>query len=348
MAERMSLGWNIGNTLEAIGGETAWNNPQVSNELIQLVKASGFDAIRIPVSWNQHANPDTAEINASWMERVEQVVQYCIDNDLPVILNIHWDGGWLEDKVTLEHQEQVNARQKAFWQQIATHLRDFDERLMFASANEPAVEGSAQQAVLMSYHQTFIDAVRSTGGKNAYRILVVQGPVTDIEKTSELWKQMPVDTLEERLMMELHFYTPYQFTLMTKDEGWGKQFYYWGEGNHSPSDTERNPTWGEEADVARLFAMVKTQFIDEGIPVVIGEFAAIRRDSLSGEALQLHRQSRADYLKYVVQQCRNNGLVPFYWDTGGLDNQSSGLFDRRNYTVFDQQALDALLEGASP
>ena len=149
---------------------------KITNDLIKLVKQSGFNAIRLPCSWNQYADQITAEIKSSWLNRVKEVVQYCVNNGMYVILNIHWDDGWLETNCTPGKQEETNAKQQAFWEQIATHLRDFDEHLLFASANEPNVSDATQMAVLLSYHQTFIDAVRSTGGKNAYRVLIVQGP----------------------------------------------------------------------------------------------------------------------------------------------------------------------------
>jgi len=228
LAAKIKLGWNIGNTLEATGGETNWGNPKVTKALIDLVKANGFNAIRIPCSWNQYlANSTTAQIKTEWLNRVKEVVQYCVDNDMYVIVNIHWDGGWLEKNVTEAKKVENNAKQKAFWEQIATTLRDFDEHLLFASANEPDVSDATGMAVLNSYHQTFIDAVRSTGGKNAYRNLIVQGPSTDIEKTNKLMTSMPTDNVANRMMAEVHFY-PYQFTLMTEDASWGKMFYYWG------------------------------------------------------------------------------------------------------------------------
>ena len=346
IASKISLGWNIGNTLEAIGGETAWGNPMVTSELIQLVKSNGFEAVRIPVSWDQYANQETAEINSAWLDRVKDVVQLCVDNDIYVIVNIHWDGGWLENNVTPNKQAANVAKQKAFWEQIATHLREFDERVMFAGANEPNVDTAEQMDVLLAYHQTFVDAVRATGGRNAYRVLIVQGPATDIEKTHELWSDMPDDTVADRLMAEVHFYTPYNFTLMREDESWGNQFYYWGEGFHSLTDTEHNPTWGEEPFVTELFELMQQQFVAQGIPVILGEFAVMRRDNLTGEALELHLASRAHYLKYVTQEALDKGLIPFYWDSGALNNLGSGIFNRQDNTVFDQQALDGLLQGA--
>lgn len=345
LAAKMKLGWNIGNSMEATGGETAWGNPKITKALIDLAKANGFNAIRIPCSWNQYLeNSSTAKIKTEWLDRVKEVVQYCVDNDMYVIVNIHWDGGWLENNITEAKKAETNAKQKAFWQQIATHLRGFDEHLLFASANEPAVENAAQMAVLTSYHQTFIDAVRSTGGKNAYRNLIVQGPSTDIEKTNKLMLTLPTDNIANRMMVEVHFY-PYQFCLMTKDADWGKMFYYWGAGNHSTTDTEHNPTWGEETDVNNLFVSMKTQFVDKGIPVILGEFGAIRRSDLTGDALTLHLKSRADFYKFVVKQSRANGLIPFYWDAGNLGVNTMSLFDRSNNTVFDSQALNGLKEG---
>ncbi|MBW4359249.1 cellulase family glycosylhydrolase [Flavobacterium taihuense] len=345
LAAKIKLGWNIGNTLEATGGETAWGNPKVTKALIDLVKANGFNAIRIPCSWNQNmTNSTTAEISTAWLNRVKEVVQYCIDNDMYVIVNIHWDGGWLENNVTEAKKVENNAKQKAFWEQIATQLRGFDEHLLFASANEPNVDNATQMAVLTSYHQTFIDAVRSTGGKNANRVLIVQGPSTDIEKTNKLMLTLPTDKVTSRMMVEVHYYTPYQFCLMDKDADWGKMFYYWGANYHSATDLTRNPTWGEEADLDKFFLSMKTQFVSKGIPVILGEFGAIRRD-LTGDALTLHLNSRAYYLKYVVKQAKANGLIPFYWDAGNMGVNTMSLFNRTNNTVYDQQALTALQDG---
>lgn len=195
--------------------------------------------------------------------------------------------------------------------------------------------------VLMSYHQTFVDAVRETGGKNAYRILVVQGPSTDIDRTSRFWTSMPMDTVQGRMMAEVHFYTPYQFTLMTGDANWGNQFFYWGEGNHSSTDTAHNPTWGEEEDINNLFLLMKNQFVDNGIPVVLGEFGAMRRtNQLSGAELELHLRSRAAWYKFVTQQSLAHGILPYVWDA------VSDVINRTNNTVYDTQVMEAMKEGA--
>ncbi len=348
LAARIKLGWNIGNSLEAIGGETAWGNPRVTQALIDTVKQKGFNAIRIPCSWNQYmANSSTAQLKTDWLNRVKEVVQYCINSDMYVLLNIHWDGGWLENNCTVEKQEENNAKQQAFWEQIATHLRDFDEHLLFASANEPNVSDATQMAVLNSYHQTFIDAVRSTGGKNSYRVLVLQGPSTDIEKTNRLMSVLPSDNVPNRLMVEIHYYTPWNFCGMTEDATWGKMFYYWGKGYHSATDTEHNATWGEEETVDANFRLMKARFVDHGIPVILGEYSAVRRSALTGDLLTNHLASRAYFFKYVTKQAKANGLIPFYWDNGATGNNGSAIFNRHTNTVCDQQALDALIQGAT-
>jgi aryl-phospho-beta-D-glucosidase BglC (GH1 family) len=349
IAAKIKLGWNLGNTLEAIGSETAWGNPKASKALIDKVKQSGFNAVRIPCSWNQYiVNPFTNQIKTEWLDRVKEVVQYCVDNDMYVLLNIHWDGGWLDEHINTQDQVSVNEKQKALWKQIATRLRDFDEHLMFASANEPPVDNATQMSVLLSYHQTFINTVRSTGGRNSYRVLVIQGPSTDIDKTATLMNALPSDPTPNKMMAEVHYYGPWQFCGLTEDASWGKIFHYWGKDYHSTTDASRNPSWNCEEDyVIEEFQKMKTKFVDKGIPVVLGEYGAIRRTgSLTGDALTLHLASRAYWNKYITKQAKTHGMLPFYWDEGSIGNNGFGIFNRQSNTVFDQQVLDSLILGA--
>lgn len=111
LSTKITAGYNIGNTMEAIGGETNWGNPAITLQQIQLIKQSGFTAVRLPTAWDQYANRTTAKISDAWLARVKQVVQYCIDNGLYVIVNIHWDGGWLDNNITTHAQAAVNANQ---------------------------------------------------------------------------------------------------------------------------------------------------------------------------------------------------------------------------------------------
>jgi len=340
IASRIQLGFNIGNTMEGPGNEQGWGNPMITQALIDKVKQSGFTAIRIPCQWDYSHIIDTTteKIDPAWLTRVQQVVQYCVNDGLYVILNIHWDGGWLQSNCTVAKQAAVNAKQKALWEQIATKMRDFDEHLLFASTNEPGVTDATGMSVLLSYHQTFINAVRSTGGRNSYRNLVIQGPNTDIVTTNNLMNTLPTDPASNRMMVEVHYYTPFNFCLMDGDQSWGNMFYYWGSGYHSTIDPTRNATYGEESDLNGYFQLMKTKFVDHGIPVVMGEFAAGRRSSLTGDAYNLHIASRAYWYNYLTHQALASGILPFLWDTGSI-------IDRSTYAVKDQQQLAALVQG---
>ncbi|SFA41013.1 Aryl-phospho-beta-D-glucosidase BglC, GH1 family [Pedobacter suwonensis] len=340
LAAKMKLGWNIGNTMESPGSESGWGNPQITESYVKFLKQTGFNAVRLPCSWDWHHLSDRqkATIDPAWLNRVKEVVKYCVDNDMYVLLNIHWDGGWLDQNINAAKKDSVNAKQKAYWEQIATTMRDFDEHLMFASANEPPAENAEQMAILNEYHQTFINSVRSTGGKNSYRVLVVQGPGTDPDKTNNLMNSLPTDQVPNRLMVEVHNYSPSQFTILDNDATWGKMFYYWGTGYHSTIQPDRNPTWGEESEHIRMFTLMKAKFIDKGIPVILGEYGAYKRGNTRNVPLDLptHNASVDYWNNYVTRQAIQFGLKPFFWDTGGA-------LDRRNNTVLDQGTINALI-----
>ncbi|WDF75528.1 glycoside hydrolase family 5 protein [Mucilaginibacter sp. AW1-7] len=344
LAAKIRLGWNIGNTFEAPGGETGWGSPIITEDYIKFVKQQGFNAIRLPCAWNltHLADKDKARIDTNWLNRVKEVIGYCVENDMYVLLNIHWDEGWLENNCTTVKKESVNAKQKALWEQIATAMRDFDEHLMFASANEPNADNAEKMATLASYHQTFVNAVRSTGGRNSYRVLVVQGPSTDIDKTNDLMTNLPLDQVAARMMVEVHYYSPYQLCLMDGDANWGKMFYYWGAGHHSAIEPNHNATWGEENDVNATFHKMKAKFADKGIPVLLGEYGAYRRNNSKHIPLDLatHNDAVDYWLTYITKQAKANGMLPFFWDTGGA-------LDRQNYSVKDQRTIVALNAGAN-
>jgi endoglucanase len=342
IAANMTLGINIGNTLEAQYNENAWGNPNITQALIDSYKQKGFNAIRIPCNWNWSHVPDstTEKIDPAWLARVQQVVQYCVNDGMYAILNIHYDGGWLENNCTTTAQAAVNAKQKALWEQIATQMRGFDQHLIFASANEPnSATDSTGMRVLLSYHQTFINAVRSTGGHNSYRTLVIQGPKGgDMVYTNNLMNTMPTDPASNRLMVEIHNYSPWNFCLMDADASWGNAFYYWGAGYHTTFDVAHNPYWGEESTLSGYFQTMKTKFVDHGIPVIMGEFAVMDRN-LAGDSLNFNLASRAYWYNFCMHQASANGIHPFLWDTGSLINRST-------YAVKDQRDLAALVQGA--
>lgn len=353
LAKKINLGWNLGNTLEAIGGETAWGNPKASKALIDLVKASGFNAVRIPCAWDQYLeNQTTYKIKDLWLARVKEVVDYCIENDMYAILNIHWDGGWLENNPTPDKQAEVNKKQKAIWEQIALYFRNYDERLLFAGTNEVhTTSGNPTQAnfdVQMSYNQTFVDAVRFTGGKNAYRNLIIQAYNTNIDQAVAYLK-ISTDYVPDRLMVEVHHYDPWNFCGLEKDETWGKYAALWGQPYEQYAIgvlAGRAATWGKEDYLKTQFNKIKTSFVDKGYPVILGEYGVIRRTTYSGDALMHHLDSRAYYLRYVTEQAKNYGLIPFYWDNGGIGNLAFGIIDRKTNRIADEKALNALIEGS--
>lgn len=349
IANEMGLGWNIGNTMETPGGKPYWSNHVPTQAMIDAAKAAGFRAIRIPCGWDTHASNNV--IADAWLAEVKTVVDYCIKDGLYVVINSHWDKGWLEEHIDVGSQAAVNVKQKAYWTQIANYFKAYDHHLLFASANEPAVQdaygvafGSDRVEVLNSYHQTMIDAVRATGGNNATRTLVIQGPRTDIELIKSAWTTLPKDKVSGRLMAEAHFY-PYQYTLMTKDESWGNQFFYWGQGNHSSTDAAHNPTWGEEAYVDSQFNILKRLFVDKGMPVILGEFGAGLRTTLSGDNFALHKKGRLAYYKYVAKSARARGVLPFAWDTYYTGDMNFTILDRGNAKVYDQDLMNALTLG---
>jgi endoglucanase len=339
VAGQMKVGWNLGNTLEAICGETAWGNPTTSQTLINAVKAAGFNTVRIPCAWDCHAT--NGVIDPNWLARVKAVVDYCISNQMYAIINIHWDGGWLENNCTTSAQSAVNAKQQNYWTQIANYFKNYNERLLFASANEPAVSDATGMSVLLSYHQTFINAVRATGGNNSSRTLIIQGPSTNIDNTNTLMNTLPTDPIANRLMVEVHYYTPWNYCGLTADASWGSMFYYWGNGYHSTIEPSRNATWGEESEVERALGLMKTKFVDKGIPVLIGELGAIKRTNPAD--MQVHQASRQYFNKYVVSSAKSKGMIPVYWDNGAAD---FGLFNRSTGAATDQGVINAIMQGA--
>jgi aryl-phospho-beta-D-glucosidase BglC (GH1 family) len=347
IAKDIYAGWNIGNTLEAYSGstpsETAWGNPKITEKLIKSIKEAGFNAVRLPTAWDGYIEDrSTYKIQDAWLNRVDEIVKWCVENDMYAIVNIHWDGGWLEENCTEAKKEENLKEQKALWTQIANKLGGYDEHLLFAGANEPNVDNASQMAVLLEYEQAFIDAVRATGGRNYNRTLIVQGPATDIDKTNSLFLTMPTDVVKDRLMVEVHYYAPWNFCGLDKDESWGKMFYFWGEGNHI-SGSDRNATWGEEDYLLAEFAKMQQQFVNKGIPVILGEYGAIkdRSNNISNaDELAAHKKSRYDFNMKVTREAKNHGMVPFMWDTGEGMSRSTG-------TVTSDVIIPAIMEGAA-
>ena len=341
-----TYGWNLGNTMEPPSGEGTWG-PAASQDLINAVADAGFNTIRIPCAWDSHANQSTYQIDPAWMARVKQVVDWCYARNLYVVLNIHWDGGWLENNITDTVNPTINAKMQSYWTQIATAFAGYDNHLIFAGANEPNCDTAAEWSTLRSYYNTFISAVRATGGNNANRWLVVQGPNTNVDLSYDLVNTLPTDSTPGRLMFEIHHY-PFQWSIMSQDEVWGKMFYFWGQGYHSSTMLDRNSTWGEEAYTDEQFGKMATKFVNNGVPVIVGEWGAMKRTGypdLTGTELDRHLASRTYYSKTITDKANALGLKPIWWDAGGTGSNTMWLFDRSTAAVIDPDNLDALTGG---
>lgn len=346
-----TYGWNLGNTLEA-----TWvtNPPAPSQAMINAVAAAGFNTIRIPCAWDHNADPNTHVINAAYMTTVTQTVQMAQAAGLTVVINDHWDGGWFEDSNFNGLDSTVNSKLVSYWTQIANNFKNYNSKLIFACANEPAVSTQAQTTVLFQYYQNFINAVRATGGNNSTRWLVLQGPGTNVDNTYDWVTSLPSDPAGAgHLVMEVHYYGPYQYALMSADATWGNMWYFWGQNYHSSTLTTRNSTsvW-EESYVMSEFQKMQAKFTSKGIPVMVGEFGAIRRTGvagLSGTDLNLHLASRTYFDRYIVTQANSLGLKPVYWDDGdnGSGTNVFGIFNRSTAALTRPDDAHALTGGAA-
>lgn len=362
IAAEMYPGWNLGNTLEAgpcswlsndVDYETGWQGTKTTQEIIDYVKEKGFRSVRIPCSWYIHMD-SSHKIKKQWMDRVQEIVDYCIKDSLYVVLNDHYDSGWIErsfDSQTPQSIEQNCTMLDNMWQQIATRFRDYDHHLLFAGLNEPDAgrdenNRKAEIEALVKYEQTFINTVRATGGNNATRVLVVQGPCTDIDVTYESYNELPTDPTPSALMLEVHFYSPYNFCQMEKDESWGKVFYYWGANNHY-SSSAHNANWGEEDFVIGQMEKMKEKFTSKGIPVYLGEYGSIWRAMTSGESQSKHNNSIYAWYKTTTQYAISNGIIPVVWDTNYAQRPSGTIINRSTLAIFDQKAYTGIMDGST-
>ena len=359
IAPKMYPGWNLGNTLEGGGTDNVYTT--TTQEIIDFVAAQGFKSVRIPAAWVMGHIVDGEEgmtIDAVWMARVKEIVDYCVKDGLYVVLNDHWDGGWIQGtfkKDITEPTVQANCeKMKRLWTQIAEAFKDYDEHLLFAGLNEPEAETVAQIGALMTYEQAFIDAVRATGGNNASRTLVVQGPNTSIELSSKYVDMSKFeDTASKALMIEVHYYSPPQFTGVWEGPNGDEPFYFWGAANHVPSGNymKYNCTWGEEAYVREQMQMMKEAFVDKGYPVILGEYGANWREFSNSSIQKKHDASIRLFHKTINEEAVKRGIIPYVWDINNPNRYGTGgimcIIDRSKPTVFDQNSLDGIMEGAA-
>lgn len=366
--EAMGSGWNLGNTLEANSNgtpsETVWGNPQASSALMKLIKNSGFNTIRIPVSYlSKIGSAPDYKIDAAWLSRVKEVVDMALAEDLYVITNIHGDGyhgvtgGWL--LCDAQNQTEIKAKFKAVWQQIATTFKDYDEHLIFESMNEvfdgtyewqnPGVPypNAGYYQNINDYNQIFVETVRPISLNNAKRWLLIPGWNTDIDLTSEAKgfkipedKYVDRSTSGKRLMISVHYYAPWDLCGDDTDEGvtrWGDEAWR----QNSSKCTTYGQGANSESTMSGQFDKLKSWFTSQGYPVVVGEYGTVDKTSYDAE----NSKYTAYWTKTLCENARRVGAVPVLWDNGHLSTAKGfATINRATNTVGRTYIVDAINE----
>lgn len=326
----MGIGINLGNTMEACGDwingnnvaayETSWGSPLVTKEMIEGMAKEGFGVVRIPVAWsNLMAQDGTYTINAELDARVHQIVDWTIGSGMYAIINIHWDNGWVN--TFPENEQECMKRFSTMWTQIADSFQNYSDYLMFECQNEElgwetvwnpwgGTEGKAESYALCNkINQTFVDIVRSSGGNNPKRHLLISGYNTGIDRTCDSYFKMPNDPAN-RMAISVHYYSPAGFAILEEDADWGKA----------------TPTWGSNEDYASLRSemdMMKSNFADKGIPVIIGEYGCPTKNK--------EPESVRRFLTSVCEEAYTRGMCPVLWSTPG------GHYDREAFRLVDRE-----------
>ena len=342
----INVGWNLGNSLDSYGTwitnvnptavETAWGNPIITRDLILSVQQQGFNAIRIPVTWAQFTDSE-GNVDEAWMNRVREVVDYAYDAGMYVILNVHHDTGEHgSDKVCwmiadMSTYEQTKSRFEGLWTSIANEFKDYGDHLMFEGYNELldmnnswnySTTGSTAYDATNSYAQLFVDTVRSTGGNNATRNLIVNTYVCSVDQAVRDNFVLPQDTVEDHLICEVHCYSPWWFSTAT-----------------DTSDT----TFTEQhrSDVISLMNTISSFSNQLGVPVIIGEF---------GPEYKNNDDQRTAYIECYISEAASHGIKCFWWDNGDYRDGSEfggyAIVNRNNLT-WRTPLVEALVNNAS-
>ncbi|MDA1358376.1 cellulase family glycosylhydrolase [Glycomyces luteolus] len=301
----MQPGWNVGNTLDSLGGETNWGNPMITEAQLQTVKAAGYNSIRLPVTWDEFTgeSPDYT-IAPERMERVAQVVDWALANDLQVMLNIHHDSWMWIDQLPSNH-DNVMAKFEAMWTQIATRFKDYPAGLSFESNNEPAFEGvSLEEGDVYNaeLNQAFYDVVRNSGGNNGDRLLILPSLHTNAEQVRLDPLKTMIEGLEDPMVAAtIHYYGFWPFTV----------------------NIAGFTTYNEQVqqDLAGYFQRAHDTLVANGIPVIVGEWAVFNYSHWSPERIE-----QGEMLKFFEDlqfQARENELTTMLWDAGQFLNRET-------------------------
>ncbi len=346
---KLKIGWNLGNTFDAsdctwledeLEYESAWCGAVTTREQIKLLKETGFNAVRIPVSWHNHVSDDGKyTISPGWLDRVNEVVDYCIDEEIYVILNIHHDNSTDYMYPTTQYLEQSVSYVTSIWEQLADRFGDYGEELIFECMNEPRMVGhrnewwidnsaDCKDAVecINKINQAFVDTVRAAGGKNASRYLMCPGYAASPDGALNAGFKLPDDSKAEaqnRIILSVHAYTPYGFALE-----------YPGVSQWSSADK------GDMADMTGFMDRLYNKYVSKGIPVIIGEFGA--RDKNGNTA------ARADFAGTYIAEAKKRGIVCFWWDNNATegDGELFGILDRAKCQWSYPDIVEAMMKSA--
>lgn len=327
LVREMGYGINLGNTFDACGDwisssdvsryETAWGSPVITKEVIQCYADGGFGVLRIPVAWsNMMVQDGTYTISPEFTARIKEVVDWTLETGMYAIINIHWDNGWVN--TFPENKDECMRRYTTMWTQIAETFEDYDDKLMFESQNEELGwdsiwnpwSGTDEQkaesyALVNEINQAFVDTIRSGGGCNPKRHLLISGYNTGVDRSCDPLFKMPDDP-ENRMALSVHYYNPSTLCILDKDASWGKAI------------TE----WGDEKDIEDLemnMNMLKETFIDNGIPVIVGEYGCFGKNK--------EREVKEYWMLTVSKAMYDIGACPVLWDTPGDEcNRYGGAF----------------------
>lgn len=324
LVKQMKIGWNLGNTLDAIGSggleaEMSWGNPKTTKEMIDAVSAAGFNVIRVPVSWGMHLDAEY-NIDEAWLERVREVVDYGIDNNMFVILNTHHEEWYMPRQSDVDEDLRELER---VWEQIAERFKDYGERLLFEGVNEPRLRGDGAEwfgtpearEIVNRYAETFVRTVRASGGNNAQRTLFVSPYAASSARENLEAVRIPENA--GNVIVSVHAYLPYDFALNVH----GTASYY------------------NDGSISTLMSDIKRIFLDKGIPVVITEFGSVNKEN---------EQDRLQCLRDFLTAANGIGVPCVWWDNGIRygDGECFGLLDRNNGGWFFPEIVDTMREMA--
>lgn len=320
IAEKLGIGFNLGNQMDAnnngYADETCWGNSRATQTTFNKIKEAGFSSVRIPVTWLGHIGPAPEyEIDEAWLSRVVELVGYAEKAGLNAIVNMHHDGAdsahWLDIKnaaLDPELHQTIIEQIEAMWTQIAEAMQDFGDFLILESFNEiqdggwgwgqNLQDGGQQYKCLNEWNGAFVNAVRAVGGNNATRYLGISGYSANPNLTIN-HLQLPSGVPSENLLISVHCYDPYTYTLEAKHSEWGYT-----------AMTSKKPSGDNEKDLLNVFKALYDRFISNGIPVYMGEFGCVNRYT------EREQQYQRYYLKYYAKLAKKFGIPPFIWDNG--------------------------------